>query len=97
MRNVHSWCHPSFNMNYLFWNICGIGKGEKSMSIRKLAEQKKVNVMGLVETKHRKSLRNRMKRMWGNDEYDICEVFASETYGDGLIAVWDKKNFRCLK
>ena len=84
-------------MNYLFWNICGIGKEEKSMSIRKFLEQKKINVIGLVETKHRKSLRNRMKRMWGNDEYDICEVFASETYGDGLIAVWDKKNFRCLK
>ena len=67
------------------------------MSIRKLVEQKKVNVMGLVETKHRKSLRNRIKRMWGNDEYDICEVFANETHGGGLIAVWDKKNSPRLK
>ena len=69
------------NMNCLFWNIRGIGKGERSMSIRKLVEQKKVSFMGLVETKHKRSIRNRMKRMWGNEEYNICEVYASETNG----------------
>ena len=80
-------------MDCLFWNIRGIGKGEKILTIRKLVEKKKITFMGLVETKHRNSLRHRLKRIWGNDEYDLCEVFASDTYSGGVIAVWDKKTF----
>ena len=49
--------------------------------------------MGLVETKHRKSLRHRLKRIWGNEEFDLCEVYATDTYSGGVIAVWDKKTF----
>ena len=49
--------------------------------------------MGLVETKHRKSFQTRLKRIWGNDEYDFCEVFASDTYGGGMITVGDKQTF----
>ena len=49
--------------------------------------------MGLVETKHKRSIRCRMKRMWGNDDFDTCEVFASETNGGGVIASWDTKTF----
>ena len=63
------------------------------MTIRKFVEQKKVSFMGLVETKHRRSIRNRMKRMWGNEEYEICEVYASETNRGGVIAAWDTKTF----
>ena len=73
-------------MNYLFWNIRGIGKGKRSMSIRKLVHQKKVSFMGLVETKHKKTMRNRMKKLWGNDEYDMCEVYASDTNGGRVMA-----------
>ena len=32
--------------------------------------------------------------MWGNDEYDICEVYASDTNGGEVIAAWDTKTFR---
>ena len=31
--------------------------------------------------------------MWGNDDYDICEVYESETNEGGVIAVWDKQTF----
>ena len=79
-----------FNMNFLLWNIRGIGKGERTKAIRKIVGEKKILFMGLVETKHKRSIRSRMKRMWGNDEFDICEVLASETNGGGLIATWDK-------
>ena len=56
-------------------------------------EKNKVTFMGLVETKHKKEIKSRIKRMWGNDEYDICEVFANERNGGGLIATWDKNTF----
>ena len=49
--------------------------------------------MELVETKHRKYCQTRLKRIWGNDEYDFCEVFASDTYGGGMITVGDKQTF----
>ncbi|XP_057529832.1 uncharacterized protein LOC130808373 [Amaranthus tricolor] len=80
-------------MNCLCWNIRGLGKGEKIISIRKLVEKNKLTFMGLVETKHKKTIKNRMKRMWGNDEYELCEVFANEMNGGGLIATWDKISF----
>ena len=73
-------------MNFLLWNIRGVGKGEKTMSIRNIVQEKKISFMGLVETKHKRPIRSRMKRMWGNDDFDICEVFASQTNGGGLIA-----------
>ena len=62
---VSSWI-LFFNMNFALWNIRGIGKGEKTMPIRKIVEEKKVSFMGLVETKHRRSIRSRMKRMCEN-------------------------------
>ena len=80
-------------MNCLFWNIRGIGEVKRSMSIRRIVDKKNVTFMGLVETKNKRSIRSRMKRVWGNDEYDICEVYASETNGGGVIATWDTKTF----
>ena len=63
------------------------------MTIRNIVKKKKISFLGLVETKHRRSIRSRMKRMWGNDDFDICEVFANDTYGGGVIAAWDINNF----
>ena len=31
--------------------------------------------------------------MWDNDEYDICEVYASDTNGGGVTAAWDTRTF----
>ena len=78
-------------MNALFWNIRGIGKGEKVASIRKLIVRHKVSFMGLVETKHKRTLKSRIKRMWGNDDFQMCEVFAIDESGGGIVAVWDSK------
>ena len=49
--------------------------------------------MGLVETKHKKSFKPRMKRLWGNDEYDFCEALASDTNSGGIVVIWDKHSF----
>ena len=80
-------------MNCLCWNIRGIGKGEKIISIKKLIDTHKVSFMGLVETKHKKTITSRIKRMWGNDQYEMCEVFASDENGGGIVAIWDPSNF----
>ena len=77
------------DMNFLLWNIRGIGKGERTKPIRNIVGKNNISFMGLVETKHKRSLSRRMKRMWGNDVFDFCEVLASETTAGGLIASWD--------
>ena len=82
-----------FYMNCLVWNIRGIGKGEKALSITSIIKSKDIDFMGLVKTKHKKSFKSRIKRLWGNDDYEFCEVFASETNSGGLIVVWDKNSF----
>ena len=69
-------------------------EGERTVSIRKIVEEKNVSFMDLVETKHKKSLQNKIKRMWGNEEYDICEVYATDASWGGIIAVWDKNTFK---
>ena len=63
------------------------------MTMRNIVKNKKVSFLGLVETKHRKSVRSRMKRIWGNDDFDVCEVFANDTNAGGVIAAWDVNNF----
>ena len=49
--------------------------------------------MGLVETKHRKTIKRRVKRLWGSDDYEWCESLATETYGGDIISVWDLGKF----
>lgn len=80
-------------MNLLFWNICGSGKGEKIPIIRKIIGRNKINFVGLVETKHRTSIKRRLKRLWGCDDVEFCESFASENYGGGIITFWDPSIF----
>lgn len=80
-------------MNCLFWNVRGVGKGEKCISIRNLVKRNKISLLGMVETKHRHSFRRRVRRMWGNDGYDWCESHASDTHSGGIIAIWDTTEF----
>ena len=49
--------------------------------------------MGLVETKHKNSFKSRIRRIWGNDDYNFCEAFASDTNSGGIVVVWDKHSF----
>ena len=81
-------------MNCLLWNIRGIGKGEKIVAISKIVAKRRVSFLGLVETKHRRPMRNRIKRIWGNDEFDIYEVYANQTNAGGVIASWDTNSFK---
>lgn len=76
-------------MNCVVWNIRGIGKGEKTLSLRNLVKKNKINLLGLIETKHRQSMKNRIRRIWSSDDFEFCESFASETHGGGLVAIWD--------
>ena len=49
--------------------------------------------MGLVETKHRKTIKRKVNRLWGSDDYECCESFTTETCGGGMISIWDPGKF----
>src|SRR5688572_11612447 len=95
MTGGSSWYGVSsmLNMNFLFWNIRGLGKGEKVATIRNLVINNGISFMGLVETKHRRSIKGRIKRLWGCDDYDMCEVLASINYSGGIVVVWEASKF----
>lgn len=80
-------------MNCVVWNIRGVGKGEKTISLKQLVNKHKVNIMGLIETKHRHTMASRIRRFWGSDDFEFCESFASETHGGGIVAIWDPLYF----
>ena len=63
------------------------------MSIRKLIDRHKISFMDSW-TKHKRTLKSRIKRMWGNDIYDMCEVYASDTNGGGFVVIWDSTTLR---
>lgn len=88
------WCSIyNFNMNCLLWNIRGLGKGEKCTHNRNFVVTNKVSLMSLVETKHRKSIKCRLRRMWGGDDFDFYESFASIRHAGGIVIVWDQSKF----
>lgn len=80
-------------MNFVVWNVRGVGKGEKCLIIKNLVGKYKIGFLGLIETKHRQTIRNRLKRMWGSDDFVFCESFASETHAGGIVTVWDHSKF----
>lgn len=80
-------------MNLLSWNVRGLGRGEKCITIKELIRKNNISLLGLVETKHKNSFIRRIRRMWGRDDYDWCESLASNTNSGGLIAIWDNTCF----
>lgn len=80
-------------MNLLLWNIRGLGKGEKCLTVRNLFAKNKVDFLGLIETKHRNTIRSRAKRIWGCDDFSFCESFASDTFAGGIVTIWDNSKF----
>lgn len=80
-------------MNLLMWNVRGLGKGEKCLTVKNLIRANKINFMGLIETKHRHTIRSRAKTMWGSDDFAFCESIASETCAGGIATIWDSSKF----
>lgn len=80
-------------MNFLVWNVRGIGGLSKSTAIHKLVCKKKPALCGLVETKHSNLDSRRVRKWWFNDGFDWVDVPANEGSG-GLVLVWDPEFFR---
>ena len=52
--------------------------------------EKQISFMGLVETKHSDLNTHKIRRIWGNNDYEWRHVTAMDG-SSGLICVWDKE------
>lgn len=73
----------------IFFSICPKCSLLHIRTVRNLVGKHRTSFLGVVETKHRRSFNNRLRRLWGNDDFGLCEVFASDTYAGGILTVWD--------
>ena len=75
-------------MHLLTWNIRGIKTSEKLPIIKRIITQNTISFLGLVETKHKVSFSNKLRRIWANNDCDWCESLAAPGVGS-IIIIWD--------
>lgn len=76
-------------------NIRGLGKGPKLPHISKLVEEHKFLVLELLETKHSRLERYKVRRIWGNDVFSWADVPATDSGSKGIVIIWDSEGFNC--
>ena len=76
-------------MNFLCWNVRGVGSGNKVGSVKKFVREQKVRFLGLVETKKKDCTDQFIRSMWGTDDVNWSSIDAIERSG-GIICMWDK-------
>lgn len=55
-------------MNFIAWNVRGIGGAGKSRAIMRLIVDKKPMIIGLVETKHSEVTVQKINKWWRSKE-----------------------------
>nr|GEV37262.1 RNA-directed DNA polymerase, eukaryota, reverse transcriptase zinc-binding domain protein [Tanacetum cinerariifolium] len=78
-------------MNIMYFNSCGLG-ANKCNAIAKLCIKHKVSFLGIQETHATKLDPFKIKRTWGNSQFDFVESPASGRSG-GLVSIWDPNVF----
>lgn len=68
------------------WNVRGLGSGPKFSYIKKFIDRNDLCLYGLVETKHKEIDRKTIRRLWGNDDFEWCDV-AANSHGSGFSGV----------
>lgn len=80
-------------MNCLSWNIRGLRSQSKISEVRSWITQKKLNWVGLIETKTVGCSRVLVNKLWDNPNIEFVSCDASTTMGGGLILLWNSESF----
>jgi len=84
-------------MTIAVWNIRGIGSRTKKDMIKSLITQERIDIMGLVESKHNDISAQDMYSCWGNQDIDWLNVPAEEGGSGGMILAWTKESFTLVE
>ena len=74
------------------WNIRGFGADNKKSMIKDFIRIEKLDLIGLVKTKHTKVTQWDLIKCWGKIKSDYTHVAARNNSG-GLIATWNQESF----
>ena len=84
-------------MTVAVWNVRGIGSRAKKSMVRSLIIQERIDIIGLVESKHSDITLQDMHSCWGNRDVDWLQVPAEEGGAGGLILAWLKESFTIVE
>ena len=65
--------------------------------IKTLIKEESIDIIGLVESKHRSITVNGMNSIWGNLDIEWLQIPAEEGGSGGIIRTWSKELFSLLK
>jgi len=74
------------------WNIRGFGTDNKKGMIKDLIRSEKLDLLGLIETKHKEVNHWDLANCWGKSHFDNTDIAAKGTSG-GIIATWNREKF----
>jgi len=75
------------------WNIRGLGSSRKKEMTRSLIRKERVEMIGLMESKHTEVTLHDMNKCWGNQDIEWVQVPAEEGGSGGIILAWLKDSF----
>jgi len=74
------------------WNVRGFGADRKKSMVKEIIRTEKLDLIGLVETKHTEVTQWEMAKCWGKVEFDYSHVMATQNSG-GIIVTWNHEAF----
>lgn len=80
-------------MKILSWNIRGVGRPEKRRNIKKLLDDRKIDMVLFQETKKSSICDVVVKSLWYKDSFQFMIVDAEGRAG-GLLCIWDQEVFQ---
>jgi len=80
-------------MDMAVWNIRGFGNEKKKSMIKGLIKEERLDLIGLVETKHSTINDWDMKQCWGLSRSDYMHVSTIQGSG-GLLISWHQEAFK---
>ncbi|XP_028085600.1 uncharacterized protein LOC114286624 [Camellia sinensis] len=89
------WSLIMFPMKILIWNIRGIGREEKRGKIRKLVNDRNIDIVLIQETKKAVITNREVREMWVRTRMEFMSVDSEGTAG-GLLCIWDQRYFNLV-
>jgi len=83
-------------MKVAVWNIRGIGAEAKKVTVKKLINAEKIDMMGLVETKHNTFSPWLISKLWGHHNIGWAHIPAENSSG-GILVSWHHDSFKEIR
>jgi len=80
-------------MRIATWNIRGLGSAEKKVVVKRLLKEEHIDLIGLVETKHKDITIWDVRKLWGLQNAEWVHSPAVNGSG-GLVVTWNSDSFK---